>query len=157
MELHKRRGGLVLGLILFVVGAFVLLCLPVDGPIRILLWVGGALVLGVLIVRTVRPSEAAGRLAPQVGVDNVADPDFTVVLRGYDPAAVDELVRVSRDALSLSPGDQRRVTTAGRIQDTRFPIALRGYDRWQVDAFLDGLAAELAAPAGDPDASGTGS
>ncbi|WFE30088.1 DivIVA domain-containing protein [Solwaraspora sp. WMMD791] len=250
MELHKRRGGLVIGVAVALAGAIVLLCLPIGWPIRILLWVGGAALLGVLTVRTVRPfrfrigpdgltfgsggatrsvpwtdvaavvldqpSAGAGGgdrpsprllLAPAGGADvglpttasstaydgrcavlldlddvvespdqvaealtryagdrfvdarvpygpGAADPDFTVVLRGYDPAAVDEVIRMGRDALSSPPGDQRRVTAAGRIRDSRFPTALRGYDRWQVDEFLDGLAAELATPVDDPDASG---
>lgn len=257
MELHKRRGGLATAVTLLVVGALLLLCLPIDEPMSTLLALGlaagGVLVGGLVIYQAVRPfrfrigpdgltmqSRGATRSIPWDGVaavvldqpapgaggpdrqgprlllaaadgadvglpmtasstaydgrcavllglddvrespdqvaealtryagdrftdarvsqaDGLADPDFTVVLRGYDPAAVDELVRVSRDALSLPPGDQRRVTAAGRIQGSRFPIALRGYDRWQVDAFLDEFAAELAAPAGDPDASGTGS
>lgn len=86
--------------------------------------------------------------------DGSAGSDFTFVLRGYDPAAVDEVIRAGREALSSPPGDQRRVAAAGRIKDAGFPIVLRGYDRRQVDAVLDGLAAELAAPAPGPDGSG---
>jgi DivIVA domain-containing protein len=87
--------------------------------------------------------------------DGPAGPDFTFVLRGYDPAAVDEVIRAGRAALSSPPGDQRRVTAAGKIRDAGFPTVLRGYDRWQVDEFLDGLAAELSASASDQDDSGT--
>ncbi|MFV2022405.1 DivIVA domain-containing protein [Micromonospora sp. LOL_023] len=253
MELHKRRGGLGTGLSLLVFGVFILLCLPIDGPMRILravfLGAGGALIGGVLVFYAVRPfrfrigadgltfrSKGAARSVPwndvatvvldqpapgagnvrpsprllltaadgaDVGLpmtasstaydggcavlldlgdvkespeqvaealtryagdrfidareprsDSSAGPDFTIVLRGYDSDAVDGLVRTGRDALSLPPGDPRRVTAGGKIQDARFPIALRGYDRQQVDAFLDELAAELATPVGDPDASG---
>ncbi|MFY1698406.1 DivIVA domain-containing protein [Solwaraspora sp. WMMA2101] len=252
MELHKRRGAIATGVALLIVAALVLLCLPIGWTTRILLWVGGAAVLGVLIVRAVRPFRfrigpdgltfgsggatrsvpwddvqavvldqpapgAAGGdrpsprllLAPAGGADvglptttsstaydggcavlldlgdvvespdqvaealtryagdrfvdarpsrgtDAVDLDFTVVLRGYDPAAVDEVIRMGREALSSPPGDQRRVTAAGRIRDSRFPTVLRGYDRWQVDEFLDGLAAELATPVDAPDGTGTG-
>jgi hypothetical protein len=77
--------------------------------------------------------------------DRFGSPDFTVVLRGYDPARVDELIRRGRDALTSSSTLERHGVKA-EIEGARgkLPIVARGYDRDQVDSFLSALSTELA-------------
>ncbi|MEV1146221.1 hypothetical protein [Micromonospora sp. NPDC049799] len=72
-------------------------------------------------------------------------PDFTVSLRGYEPARVDELIRRAQDALVSGNALQRQGTRA-ELDAAReaLPIALRGYFTRQVDEFLEELSAELA-------------
>jgi DivIVA domain-containing protein len=75
-----------------------------------------------------------------------ADADFTVVLRGYEPVPVDELIRLARQALdSADPALRQRAKA--QIEAATFVVALRGYDRGQVDAHLAELSARLASPA----------
>jgi DivIVA domain-containing protein len=73
-----------------------------------------------------------------------ADVDFTVVLRGYEPAPVDELIRLGRQALDSADPALREQAKA-QIDQASIAVALRGYDRGQVDAHLAELAARLAA------------
>ena len=77
--------------------------------------------------------------------DRFGSPEFTVVLRGYDPARVDELIRRGRDAL-ISSSTLERLGAKAEIEGARgkLPIVARGYDRAQVDSFLRALSAELA-------------
>jgi DivIVA domain-containing protein len=69
---------------------------------------------------------------------------FTIVLRGYDTAQVDELIRRANRALaSTNPADRAAVERDLRQPDLR--TRLRGYDRVHVDAHLAALADHLAA------------
>jgi hypothetical protein len=70
---------------------------------------------------------------------------FTLALRGYDTARVDELVRRGQAALHSASATER-LTVRGEIDSVSLPIATRGYDRTQVDAFLTALSTELASP-----------
>lgn len=72
-------------------------------------------------------------------------PDFTVVLRGYDPARVNPLIRQGQEAL-ISDVMLQRLGAKAEIERARksLPTAMHGYDRVQVDAFLDDLSAALA-------------
>jgi hypothetical protein len=70
-------------------------------------------------------------------------PRFTMVARGYDSAAVDELVRLGQTALATGESMQRSAVRA-QIDGAKIPLSLRGYDRGQVDATFAVLSAELA-------------
>jgi DivIVA domain-containing protein len=61
---------------------------------------------------------------------SVGPPQFSVVLRGYDPAAVDDFLRRHADPSAR----------AAALREVSFPVRLRGYDRGQVDAYVSGLA-----------------
>ncbi|MFU8851499.1 DivIVA domain-containing protein [Micromonospora sp. SL1-18] len=72
-------------------------------------------------------------------------PDFTIGLRGYDPARVDRLIRQGQEALA-SDVKEKRLGAKAEIEQARksLPAAMRGYNTAQVDAFLDDLSAALA-------------
>ena len=67
---------------------------------------------------------------------------FDVVLRGYDPAVVDALVRRANDALA-SDDAGTRATARAALGTAAVPVVLRGYDRLQVDDQPRQLASEL--------------
>ncbi len=72
------------------------------------------------------------------------DVQFMIVLRGYDQAQVDELIRQANRALaSTDPADRAAVERELRWPELR--TRMRGYDRSQVDARLATLADQLAA------------
>lgn len=71
-----------------------------------------------------------------------ATEDFTVVLRGYDPARVNELVHLAEGALA-SGDPQQREWAKMRLTQHGLVVVLRGYDRAQVDAALADLASRL--------------
>lgn len=73
----------------------------------------------------------------------VEEPQFRVVLRGYDRSPVDDLVEVVRVA-AASADPEVRARTAEALRAVRLPVVLRGYDRTQVDAYLEQAAATLA-------------
>jgi len=67
---------------------------------------------------------------------------FTVVLRGYDRAAVDELVdRCGKSLVSERP--DARASLREALRSRRFRVVLRGYDRAQVDRWLDDMLQRL--------------
>ncbi|MGW3604381.1 DivIVA domain-containing protein [Micromonospora sp. NPDC005161] len=72
-------------------------------------------------------------------------PDFTMVLRGYDPASVNHLIRQGQEAL-ISDVMLKRFGAKAEIERARetLPAAMHGYDHAQVDAFLDDLSDALA-------------
>jgi len=70
---------------------------------------------------------------------------FTLALRGYDTARVEELVRRGQAALR-SASAAERAAVRGEIDSRSIPIVTRGYDRTEVDAFLTALSSELASP-----------
>ncbi|MFJ8577226.1 DivIVA domain-containing protein [Micromonospora sp. NPDC093277] len=72
-------------------------------------------------------------------------PDFTIGLRGYDPAQVNRLIKEGQEALA-SDVMLKRLGAKAEIERARksLPAAMRGYDRMQVDAFLDELSGALA-------------
>lgn len=108
------------------------------------------------------PDDVAGALAAAGGrrfVDDrarvaaaFARPDFTVVLRGYEQAHVDGLIRRAHEALAAE-GLIRRAELAVKLRQNH-PIALRGYDREQVDTYLRALSAQLAVLPGHGDQPG---
>ncbi|MFG2040357.1 hypothetical protein [Dactylosporangium sp. NPDC048998] len=69
-------------------------------------------------------------------------PDFSVVLRGYEPGRVDNLLRRAADAL-LSGDPARRAEARAALEHPDLVVAVRGYDRAQVDAHLRKLYARL--------------
>ena len=74
---------------------------------------------------------------------------FSMVLRGYDPASVNTLVRRAGDALG-SGRITDRIAARAQIEAASISVANRGYDRTQVDAALRVIAAQLAGfPSGD--------
>lgn len=69
--------------------------------------------------------------------------DFTRVLRGYDPAAVDDLVRRIEEArTSSSPALRAEVRELART--STFERKFRGYDVPQVDDYLQRAVEDLA-------------
>jgi DivIVA domain-containing protein len=71
------------------------------------------------------------------------DVDFTVVLRGYEMAAVDGLVRRTQGTLA-SGSPAARAAAREELQQVAFRVCFRGYDRTQVDEYLRRAAALLA-------------
>jgi len=68
--------------------------------------------------------------------------DFTIVLRGYDRPAVDDLVRrISEARASDSPS--LRTEVGELVRTVTLPVVFRGYDRPQVDAYLRRAAQDL--------------
>lgn len=78
--------------------------------------------------------------------------EFGVVLRGYDTAAVDALIRDGQTALATG-SEIERLGMRAKLERAQIPVAMRGYDRVQVDATLARLAAGLAIWPGDKRAS----
>lgn len=68
---------------------------------------------------------------------------FSVVLRGYDPRQVDDLLARVEGTLGRRPLTGDPITLA-ELRTTRPPLAARGYDRFEVDGVLRGLRRELA-------------
>ncbi|WP_327000432.1 DivIVA domain-containing protein [Dactylosporangium sp. NBC_01737] len=73
--------------------------------------------------------------------------EFSVVLRGYDPRAVDALLAPAVAALTAGEEDAR-VDAAAALRRAALPVVLRGFDRAQVDAAIARLAAQLEGAAG---------
>jgi hypothetical protein len=74
------------------------------------------------------------------------NPGFVVVLRGYEPGRVDNLVRRAQDAL-LSGDPAERAQVRAALEHPDLVVVLRGYDRAQVESHLRRLAARLGDPA----------
>lgn len=74
-------------------------------------------------------------------LDFLREPAFSVVLRGYDRARVDDLLDRARQALAGNRPD-RRATVADELGQS-IPVRLRGYDRAQVDNLRRLLTAAL--------------
>jgi len=69
---------------------------------------------------------------------------FTVVLRGYDVGAVDQLMRAGQEALMQQDPVKAAQASAAIAAFRASPVVkLRGYDREQVDAYLARITAEL--------------
>jgi DivIVA domain-containing protein len=69
--------------------------------------------------------------------------NFTVVLRGYDRASVDDLVERA-EAAAASGDPARRAALRAEVGGARPTVVLRGYDRAEVDERLRRLADQLA-------------
>ncbi|AGZ42924.1 hypothetical protein AFR_23270 [Actinoplanes friuliensis DSM 7358] len=65
-----------------------------------------------------------------------------MVLRGYEPAAVDALLDQA-EAATASADESVQAAARGALQDASFAVALRGYDRLQVDEEVGRLRAAL--------------
>jgi DivIVA domain-containing protein len=72
------------------------------------------------------------------------DVAFTMVLRGYDPAEVDKLIRQANLALA-STDPAARSAMESRLRKPELQRRMRGYDQSQVHARLAILADQLAA------------
>lgn len=72
------------------------------------------------------------------------DVQFSIVLRGYDPAEVDDLIKQANRALA-STDAAARSEVERRLRQPGLQTRMRGYDRSQVDARLAILADQLAA------------
>jgi DivIVA domain-containing protein len=72
------------------------------------------------------------------------DIEFSMVLRGYDPAEVDKLIHLANQALA-SPDPAQRADVERKLRQLNLPISLRGYDRTQVFKRLATLADQLTA------------
>jgi DivIVA domain-containing protein len=72
------------------------------------------------------------------------DIQLTIVLRGYNPAEVDELIEQANRALaSTDPATRSEVER--KLRNPELRTQLRGYNRSQVQEVLAVLADELAA------------
>jgi DivIVA domain-containing protein len=69
--------------------------------------------------------------------------DFTKVLRGYDTAAVDDLVSRIEEART-SPSQALRAEVRELARTSTFERRFRGYDVPQVDDYLQRAAEALA-------------
>jgi DivIVA domain-containing protein len=69
--------------------------------------------------------------------------EFDVVLRGYDRAAVDDLVRRVIEALE-SDDPAVRASVRRELETSAISVRFRGYDRTQVDRFFRSIAPDLA-------------
>jgi DivIVA domain-containing protein len=79
---------------------------------------------------------------------------FSVVLRGYEPQAVDALVTSAVAALATAD-ERARADAAAALRGAALPVVLRGFDRQQVDDAIASLTAQLegadpAPPDGEP-------
>jgi cell division septum initiation protein DivIVA len=72
------------------------------------------------------------------------DVQFMIVLRGYDPPEVDELIRQANPALA-STDPAARSAVEHELRQPELRTRMRGYDRAQVHARLAILADQLAA------------
>lgn len=75
------------------------------------------------------------------GVD-VFQPDFAVVVRGYDRNEVKAVLERIEAALVANDPFQKAAVEQ-ELERTRFTVRLRGYDRAQVDDFLSRMKAVL--------------
>ncbi|MFY1670617.1 hypothetical protein ACN27G_11725 [Plantactinospora sp. WMMB334] len=71
------------------------------------------------------------------------DPNFLIVLRGYDRDEVRELTRRGNQALA-SGDPAERAAVAEQLRRPQLTVRLRGYDRQQVAEHFGQLAARLA-------------
>jgi DivIVA domain-containing protein len=71
------------------------------------------------------------------------DVDFTMVMRGYDIAAVNAVVQRAREAVA---SDDAGVHASIReeLRQIAFPVRFRGYDREQVDEYFRRTATQLS-------------
>lgn len=70
-------------------------------------------------------------------------PEFSLVLRGYDPRQVDELVAHVEGTLGRGPLPGRPMTLK-QLSWSAFEVVMRGYDRFEVDGALRRYRRELA-------------
>lgn len=68
--------------------------------------------------------------------------EFSVVLRGYNPQAVDALLTPAVAALA-TVDESARADAAAALRRANLPVGLRGFDRAQVDGAIASLAAQL--------------
>ncbi|MEU7870036.1 DivIVA domain-containing protein [Dactylosporangium sp. NPDC049140] len=77
--------------------------------------------------------------------------EFSVVLRGYDPQAVDALLAPAVAALT-AVDESARADAVAALRRANLPVVLRGFDRAQVDGAIASLTAQLeGAPGSEPD------
>ena len=69
--------------------------------------------------------------------------EFAVVLRGYDPKAVNALAEQVGRALE-SGSATARAEAAAAVRQAVFAVKFRGYERHEVDRFLQQAARDLA-------------
>jgi cell division septum initiation protein DivIVA len=72
------------------------------------------------------------------------DVQFSIVLRGYDRAEVDGLIKQGNLAL-MSSDPSERSAVERTLRQPELTVRMRGYDRSQVDQQLAILADQLAA------------
>jgi len=70
-------------------------------------------------------------------------PHFTIVLRGYQPEAVNTLLQQAAEALASEEETQRASVHAALLRRD-LPVRFRGYDRDQVDHYLREMAVSLS-------------
>ncbi|MEV6930352.1 DivIVA domain-containing protein [Dactylosporangium sp. NPDC051485] len=77
--------------------------------------------------------------------------EFSVVLRGYDPQAVDALLAQAVAALT-TVDESARADAVTALRRANLPVVLRGFDRAQVDGAIASLTAQLeGAPGSEPE------
>lgn len=144
MSSGRSATGLTGPVILGMLGALLILMALRANPLLWALLALGVvfLVLGaVLFARQGRPSHRPRYAAGTA----TGEPAFTLTTRGYDVAAVDDLVTRARDAVTR-PAARRR-TVREELAAARPPVRMRGYAVPEVDAYLRAMADRLADPA----------
>ncbi|GAA3208605.1 DivIVA domain-containing protein [Dactylosporangium siamense] len=68
--------------------------------------------------------------------------EFAVVLRGYDPRAVDALLAPAAEALTTTD-ERARAAAVDALRGANLPVVLRGFDRGQVAGAIARLTAQL--------------
>jgi DivIVA domain-containing protein len=109
----------------------------VSGVVIVTLVLTAAMVAVVLRGRRARPAVALRNEVTTVDVD------FTMVMRGYDIAAVNAVVQRAREAVA---SDDAGVHASIReeLRQIAFPVRFRGYDREQVDEYFRRTATQLS-------------
>ena len=150
MSTRSNTTGLTGPIIIAMLGALlVIMALRVSPVLWLLLVVGVAfLALAVLLLLRQGRRRHEPQFAPGSGGGSAAradSPEFTITLRGYEMAGVDNLVARAQDALTRPAA--RRMAVREEIMSARPKVAMRGYTVTEVDTYLRGMADRLAEPA----------
>jgi DivIVA domain-containing protein len=120
------------------IAGFIWGALDLPAVFGVLLTVPLTAALVAVVIRG-RPRSAAAAPDGAVGVDA----GFTMVMRGYDVAAVDAVVQRARVALA-SDDPAVRASAREELRQVSFPIRFRGYDQEEVRDYLGRTNAHLA-------------
>jgi hypothetical protein len=139
----RQATGLTGPIIVAMLGALLVLMAARRNPVLWPLFALGLAFLAVGAVLYLRQGRA--RYAPRYAAPSPGAPTFALTTRGYDPAAVDELVTRARDALTRPAARRREVRE--HLLAARPRLVMRGYAVAEVDAYLREMADRLESPA----------
>lgn len=139
---RRQATGLTGPLIVAMLGAVLILMALRETPV---LW--GLALLGVVFLGLAAALYAWRGRSPQrprFAAPGAGSPAFTLVRRGYDVAAVDDLVTRAQDAVTRPAARRRAVRD--EILSARPRTTFRGYAVTEVDAYLREMAERLDPP-----------